>query len=105
MQRSQGGFRGLAAWVVPQALLQDIKRTFGTPHGKRVLYYLLDEGKQFQSVFAEGKKIYWLSGVQDYCRVVIIQKIMEADPSLYFDVVQMMVSARKVPYNASVSDS
>lgn len=83
---------------------KDLQDTFGTLHGKRILTYLLENGKQFESVM-QGNRMPWLNGIKDYVREVLVEEIMAADINIYFDVMRAWVDSRKVPTNVEVHDS
>lgn len=83
---------------------QDIRDTFGTLHGRRVLKYIFEHGKTFTSIFTGNSKTYYLAGVQDFSRDIIGNEVMAADFETYMTVMQQIVAERKKP-DAEVHDS
>jgi len=83
---------------------KDIKDTFSTLHGQRVLKYILEHGKTFTSIFTGNSKTYYLAGVQDFSRDIIANEVLAADFETYITVMQQIVAERKMP-DAKVSDS
>lgn len=76
---------------------QDIRDTFGTLHGKRILKYILEHGKTFTSIFTGNSRTYYLAGVQDFSRDIIANEVMAADFETYITVMQEIVAERKEP--------
>lgn len=82
---------------------EDIKATFGTSHGKRVLRWLLELGGMWSSLFIGNSSVYKKTGVHDFC-AEIVNEVMAADVQIYFDIVQQRVNELKVPGDAEVHD-
>ena len=60
----------------------DVKATFGTPHGKRVLKDIADEKYLYDSIYTGNAKTHYNSGIQDYIRR-ILDVVAVADPETY----------------------
>ena len=84
-------------------LQKDFADTFSTPHGERILKYILENGKIFSSVFTGNSKTYYLAGVQDFIRNIVVKELLAVIPDTYFKVMKQIILEMKVP-DAEVHD-
>jgi hypothetical protein len=78
--------------------LKKIKDTFGTRHGKDVLRWILEKGGMWNPLFVSSSDVYKRTGIHDFCGE-IVNEVMAADISIYFDIVQQRVDEIKIPDN------
>ena len=78
-------------------LQKDIKDTFSTTHGRRILKYIFENGNTFTSIFTGNSKTYYLAGAQDFSRDIIGNEVMAADFETYITVMREIVTERKMP--------
>lgn len=76
--------------------LKDIDDTFGTPHGRRVLRWILEEGGMFGSLFVGSSEVYKRTGTYDFC-LKIVNEILAADTNIYFQIIQDRVDELRIP--------
>lgn len=69
-------------WIKHHQLLADIRETFKTPHGMRVLDWLLGLCQTGVSIFTGNSQTFYNAGQQDIGQN-IINMTLEADPELY----------------------
>jgi len=63
-------------------LYEDLRNTFETNHGRRVLLHILSQTFMFDSVFTKDARTYYNSAIQDYGKA-ILDLIAIADPDTY----------------------
>lgn len=73
-----------AAYTIQDELSfhEDIKLTFGTAHGRRVLKDIADETFLYDSIYTGNAKIHYNSGKQDFIKD-ILDLVAIADPETY----------------------
>lgn len=65
-----------------QQLLSDVKATFGTSHGRRVLKHLLDKTFMYLSAFTGNSQTYYNVAIQEYGKA-ILDLVASSDPETY----------------------
>lgn len=64
------------------AFYEDVKLTFSSVHGRRVLKDIADDKYLYDSIYTGNAKIHYNSGIQDYIRR-ILDIVAVADPETY----------------------
>lgn len=75
--------------LAQQQARDDFKKTFGTPHGRRVYWRLLLAGHYLGTVFRKGAEIYQTTAERDWIQVNLIDAMGDADPDLMADILTM----------------
>lgn len=71
-----------------EQFLADIKAVFGSPSGKRFLEGLLDTSGVNAIQSLEPEKLIENAAVRNFVLEHILQPVLAADPSIYFDIIQ-----------------
>lgn len=76
-----------------QQVLNDIKETFGTPHGKRILYYILEACSIYSDTATDLHSIYMEKG-RRAIGLEILDLVMDADPEIYISILRETANDR-----------
>lgn len=70
-----------------EQLRNDIKETFGTTEGKRVLYHILAMCEIYSDCFTGNAQTYYLEGRRSI-GLELLDLIMETDSEIYIDIIK-----------------
>ncbi len=70
-----------------ELFLEDLRRTFATPHGKRVLQWILASCMVHDSVFTGNSRTFHNSGRQDFGNE-LLRRVNESDLEIYISILR-----------------
>lgn len=71
-----------------EQFLSDVRKTFGSAHGKRVFTFLLEQGGVNASLFSKEVDIYRNVAVHDFVVENILASVVMADEEIYLSIIR-----------------
>ncbi|OEU66729.1 MAG: hypothetical protein BA863_12380 [Desulfovibrio sp. S3730MH75] len=71
-----------------EQFLADVKTTFGSPHGKRVFTFLLEQGGVNATLYSKEADIYRNVAVHDFVVENILAPVVTADEEIYLSIIR-----------------
>ncbi|WP_319780313.1 hypothetical protein [Maridesulfovibrio sp.] len=73
---------------VNDQFLTDIRKTFGSAHGKRVFTFLLEQGGVNAVLFSRESDIYRNVAVHDFVNENVLGPVITADEEIYLSIIR-----------------
>ncbi len=71
-----------------EQFLVDVRKTFGTPHGKRIFTFLLEQGGVNAPLYSKEADIYRNVAVHDFVVDNILSAVVMADEEIYLSIIR-----------------
>ncbi|WP_432735836.1 hypothetical protein [Maridesulfovibrio sp. FT414] len=71
-----------------EEFLADVRKTFGTAHGKRVFTFLLEQGGVNAPLFSKEADIYRNVAVHDFVVENVLSAVVMADEEIYLSIIR-----------------
>ncbi|CCO25107.1 hypothetical protein [Maridesulfovibrio hydrothermalis] len=73
---------------ITEQFLSDVRATFGTPHGKRIFTFLLEQGGVNAPLFSKENDIYRNVAVHDFVVENVLASVVMADEEIYLSIIR-----------------
>jgi len=71
-----------------EQFLSDVRKTFGTAHGKRIFTFLLEQGGVNAPLFSKDTDIYRNVAVHDFVVENVLAAVVTADEEIYLSIIR-----------------
>ncbi|WP_320169526.1 hypothetical protein [Maridesulfovibrio sp.] len=71
-----------------EQFLSDMRKTFGTAHGKRIFTFLLEQGGVNAPLFSRDADMYRNVAVHDFVVENILSAVVTADEEIYLSIIR-----------------
>ncbi|MBI9112824.1 hypothetical protein [Maridesulfovibrio ferrireducens] len=71
-----------------EQFLADVKATFGSPHGKRIFTFMLEQGGVNAILYSKEADIYRNVAVHDFVVENVLAPVVTADEEIYLSIIR-----------------
>lgn len=71
-----------------EQFMSDVRKTFGTAHGKRIFTFLLEQGGVNAALFSKEADIYRNVAVHDFVVENVLSAVVMADEEIYLSIIR-----------------